>query len=97
MAVIMYRLAEKLGVSRQAVSKWESGISYLEMDKVIQICNLFNLNINELINEDIKDVAEHKEAIIRNNKYINSFFEYITKTIDMFSSMRFKQKVKCFI
>ena len=89
------QLAEKLGVSRQAVSKWESRISYPEMDKVIQICNLFNLNINELINEDIKDVAEHKEAIIRNNKYINSFFEYITKTIDMFSSMRFKQKVKC--
>ena len=32
-------LAEKLGVSRQAVSKWESGVSYPEMDKVIQICN----------------------------------------------------------
>ena len=44
------QLAEKLGVSRQAVSKWESNLSYPEMDKVIQICNLFNLNINELIN-----------------------------------------------
>ena len=89
------QLAEKLGVSRQAVSKWESGISYPEMDKVIQICNIFNLNINELMNENVKDVMEHKEAVIRNNKYINSFFEYITKTIDMFSSMRFKQKFKC--
>ena len=28
------QLAEKLGVSRQAVSKWESGQSYPEMDKV---------------------------------------------------------------
>ena len=89
------QLAEKLGVSRQAVSKWESGISYPEMDKVIQICNLFNLNINELINEDIKEVTETKEAQVRNNKYIDSFFEYITKTIDMFSSMKFKQKIKC--
>lgn len=89
------QLAEKLGVSRQAVSKWESGISYPEMDKVIQICNLFNLNINELINEDIKEVKENKESQVRNNKYIDSFFEYITKTIDMFSSMRFKQKIKC--
>ena len=34
------QLAEKLGVSRQAVSKWESNLSYPEMDKVIQICNL---------------------------------------------------------
>lgn len=89
------QLAEKLGVSRQAVSKWESGISYPEMDKVIQICNLFNLNINELINEDIKEVKENKESQVRNNKYIDSFFEYITKTIDMFSSMKFKQKIKC--
>ena len=64
------QLAEKLGVSRQAVSKWESGISYPEMDKVIQICNIFNLNINELMNENVKDVMEHKEAVIRNNKYI---------------------------
>ena len=45
------QLAEKLGVSRQSVSKWESGLSYPEMDKVLQICQLFNLNINELINE----------------------------------------------
>lgn len=89
------QLAEKLGVSRQAVSKWESGISYPEMDKVIQICNLFNLNINELINEDIKEVTENKEAQVRNNKYIASFFEYITKTIDMFSSMKLKEKIKC--
>ena len=41
-------LAEKLGVSRQAVSKWESGLAYPEMDKVIQICNMFDLNIDEL-------------------------------------------------
>lgn len=89
------QLAEKLGVSRQAVSKWESGVSYPEMDKVIQICNLFDLNINELINENIKDVKEMKEAQIRNNKFIDSFFEYITKTIEMFCSMKFKEKFKC--
>ena len=29
------QLAEKLGVSRQSVSKWESGLSYPEMDKVL--------------------------------------------------------------
>ena len=89
------QLAEKLGVSRQAVSKWESGVSYPEMDKVIQICNLFDLNINELINENIKDIKEMKEAQMRSNKFVDSFFEYITKTIEMFCSMRFKEKIKC--
>lgn len=91
------QLAEKLGVSRQAVSKWESGVSYPEMDKVIQICNLFELNINEFINEDIKEVKEKKEVQVRNNKYISSFFDYITKSIDMISSMSFKEKIKCMV
>ena len=39
------QLADKLGVSRQSVSKWESGQAYPEMDKVLQLCQLFNLNI----------------------------------------------------
>jgi len=89
------QLAEKLGVSRQAVSKWESGQSYPEMDKVLQICSIFNLNINELINEDIKEVNEVKEAKNISNKYIISFFDYLTKVVDMFSSMKFKQVVGC--
>ncbi len=89
------QLAEKLGVSRQAVSKWESGQSYPEMDKVLQICSLFNLNINELINENIKEVNERKEAKKISNKYIDSFFEYLTKVVDMFSSMKFKQIFFC--
>ena len=90
------QLAEKLNVSRQSVSKWESGLSYPEMDKVIQICNLFNLNINELINENISEVNEVKESQNRTNKYISSFFDYITKVVDMFSSMKFGQILKYF-
>ena len=34
-------LAEKLGVSRQSVSKWESNNTYPETDKIVQICNIF--------------------------------------------------------
>lgn len=91
------QLAEKIGVSRQAVSKWESGQSYPEMDKVLMICKLFNLNIDELMNENIKEVNENKQSKINFNKYIDDFFEFINKTVDMLSSMNFKQKMKCFI
>ena len=56
------QLAEKLGVSRQAVSKWESGQSYPEMDKVLLICKLFNYNMDELMNENIKEVEENKQS-----------------------------------
>lgn len=91
------QLAEKLGVSRQAVSKWESGQSYPEMDKVLTICKLFNYNIDELMNENVKEVKENKESKNNLNKYVEDFFSYITKTITMFSNMKFTQIVKCII
>ena len=89
------QLAEKLGVSRQAVSKWESGQSYPEMDKVLLICKLFNYNIDELMNENVKDVNETKQSKININKYIDDFFGFITKTVDVFSAMRFRDRLKC--
>ena len=91
------QLAEKLGVSRQAVSKLESGQSYPEMDKVLLICKIFNYNIDELMNENIKEINETKQSKININKYIDDFFGFITKTVDMFSSMKFRQKIKCLI
>lgn len=89
------QLAEKLGVSRQAVSKWESGQSYPEMDKVLLICKIFNYNIDELMNENVKEVNDNKQSKINLNKYIEDFFEFITKTVDMLSIMTFKQIIKC--
>ena len=91
------QFAEKIGVSRQAVSKWESGQSYPEMDKVLLICKLYNYNIDELMNENVKEVSETKKSKTNINKYIDDFFSFITKTIDMLSSMKFSQKLKCFI
>lgn len=91
------QLAEKLGVSRQSVSKWESNQAYPEMDKVLEICKLFNLNIDELMNQDIKEVNENKESKLNVNKIVDDFLNYITKIIDVFSSMKLKQKIKCII
>ena len=36
------QLAGKLGISRQAVSKWESGQSMPDTDKIIQLSKIFN-------------------------------------------------------
>lgn len=91
------QLAEKLGVSRQAVSKWESGQSYPEMDKVLLICKLFNYNIDELMNENVKEVNETKQSKVNINKYVEDFFNFITKTVNMLSAMKTKQRMKCLI
>lgn len=45
-------LAEALGVSRQAVSKWESGQSYPEMDKMIALSELFHVTIDYMVKEE---------------------------------------------
>lgn len=51
------QLAEQLGVSRQAISKWESGVSLPENDKLVVISNYFNVSIDYLL----KDSAEAAE------------------------------------
>lgn len=89
------QLAEKLGVSRQSVSKWESGQAYPEMDKMVQLCKIFNLNIDDLLNQDIKEVNNNKQSKNNINKFIDDFLIFITKTIDMFSCMNLKTKIKC--
>ena len=41
-------LAEKLNVSRQTVSKWETNEALLEMDKAFELCRIFNCSLDNL-------------------------------------------------
>ncbi len=53
-------LAEYLGVSRQAVAKWESGASYPEVDKLITICNLFQISIDSLLRVEERQCSSYR-------------------------------------
>ena len=44
-------LAEKLEVSRQSVSKWETAQSVPELDKLIRLADLFGVSVDELVRE----------------------------------------------
>lgn len=46
-------LADKLGVSRQTVSKWELDMVYPEINKLVEICNLFSCSMDELVRENM--------------------------------------------
>lgn len=46
------KLAEILGVSRQAVSKWELGKSYPEMNKLIILRDYFGISMDDLVEEN---------------------------------------------
>lgn len=45
-------LAEKMDISRQSVSKWESGQSVPDLDKIIKISNIFAVSTDYLLKED---------------------------------------------
>lgn len=46
-------LAEMLSVSRQTVSKWELDQAYPELEKLVELCNLFFCTIDQLVREDM--------------------------------------------
>ena len=78
-------LAEKLGVSRQSVSKWEVGSAYPEMTNITALCSIFHCNINDLINENIIDVDSFdevtKEDIVKFKENQQKNMKLISKTI----------------
>lgn len=91
------QLAEELGVSRQAVSKWESGASYPEMDKLVLLCKIFNCNLDDLINKDMSQIEDlsNSKKILAN--FVKNIEDGITKTIKMIENFGFKEFVKFII
>ena len=89
------QLAYRLGVSRQAVSKWESGSSIPDMAKILELCKILNCNLEDLVDDGVssnKDVVNSKIDI---NNYFKEFLDFITRTLNMFWSMTLGEKVKC--
>lgn len=48
-------LADELHVSRQSVSKWESGISFPEIEKLISISDYFHVSLDALLKAPLHD------------------------------------------
>ncbi|MDO4741805.1 MAG: helix-turn-helix transcriptional regulator [Candidatus Saccharibacteria bacterium] len=47
-------VADKLELTRQTISKWETGQSSPDLDKVLPLCNLYNVTPDELLHDDNK-------------------------------------------
>ena len=72
-------LAEKLGITDRAVSKWERGINLPDASLMIDLCKILNITVNELLSGEIikkesymekaeNNLIELKEMDERNNK-----------------------------
>mgnify|MGYP001137664793 FL=1 len=52
--VTQEQLAERLDVSRQSVSKWESAASYPEMDTLLKLCDMFRVDMDTLLRGSVE-------------------------------------------
>lgn len=92
--VTQEQLADKLNVSRQAVSKWESGTAYPDTEKLIQISKIFNTSLDELINDNKESNKKTLDKKFNFMETFNMFFDFISKSVNMFWSMKFIEKIK---
>ena len=65
-------LGEQIGVSRQAVSKWESDVTFPETDKLILLSKLFNVSVDYLLNiQNEKATNDNRKNAININTFPN--------------------------
>lgn len=55
-------LAEKIGVARQTISKWELGETSPDIKQAKALSKLFNVSLDELVNNDIKNILIEKTS-----------------------------------
>lgn len=70
------QLAEQLDISRQSVSKWESGASIPDLDKIIKMSNIFGVSTDYLLKDEMEDagLSESEEIIeekIKNERMVS--------------------------
>ena len=73
------QLAERLDVSRQSVSKWESNLSFPEMDTILKLCDLFDVSLDTLLRGDA--AAEAQADTAGYDKHMNTFTRQVTLSI----------------
>ncbi|MGG1140241.1 helix-turn-helix domain-containing protein [Bacillus mycoides] len=82
-------LAEKLHVSRQSVSKWETGKNYPSIEIIIHLSDLFGITIDELLRsdeeltqkviEDSKQLAYPKWKVFFDSLFMLGVLLFVTK------------------
>lgn len=73
------QLAERLEVSRQTISKWESGASYPEMEKLLFLCEMFDSNMDTLLRGNVEEGMREDKAVY--DKHMNTFSRQIAASV----------------
>ena len=86
-------LAEKIGVTRQTLSNWESNITSPDLNQASLLCKELKININDLIDTNLEiDVKDNSSSIL--NKIVNKdvILDFSYDNYDI--NIGYQQKVK---
>ncbi len=82
-------LAENLGVSRQSISKWETGENYPSMQNIVCLCSIFKCKMNDLVHEDFEDLdflgEEVKMSVVKLNQEEQKRMKLVSKILYVFA------------
>ena len=59
-------LAEKLGISDRAVSKWENGLCMPDAGNIPELCKILDITINDLFSGEVVDMKEKEKKLEEN-------------------------------
>lgn len=83
------QLADRLGVSRQSISKWESDLAYPETDKLIELGKLFNCSMDYLLKDGITEKTE-----VTNTDFTDSLKKFREKVLTEENKRKAKKALK---
>ena len=72
--------AEMIDVSRQAVSKWEQGAGYPEVEKLLLIAEKLNVSLDTLMYADKAEKSDHEKNKVKETILITSLQENVAVT-----------------
>ena len=104
-------LAEKLGITDRAVSKWENGKSMPDSGIMLELCELLEINVNELLSgekidmnnyeekteENLRQVLNRVEKILNENRVLKLAITILLIIIAMFGVFEFGEDIGRFI
>ena len=104
-------LAEKLGITDRAVSKWENGKSMPDSGIMLELCELLEINVNELLSgekidmnnyeekteEILRQVLNRVEKILNENRVLKLAITILLIIIAMFVAFEFGEDIGRFI
>ena len=64
--------AEKIGVSRQAISRWEQGTALPDAFNLSIICKVFGVSADYLINDDVTENAAENVSAVFNSGHVGA-------------------------